>query len=147
MSNMNNDICRAARPQAPRNRYRFFRILLGLAWVLYGVSAFAADMTIHLPDPAPVSRRVGRYQCDAAAAKLGLPSGPFSVEYLNGGGNSLAVLPISGKPLIFANVISGSGARYAAREYVWWEASGRSISLSSEIGDKVRTECREIDRK
>jgi membrane-bound inhibitor of C-type lysozyme len=51
---------------------------------------------------------------------LGLPAKPFTVDYLNGNGNSLAVLPINGQPLIFVGVISGSGGRYAAGRYIWW---------------------------
>jgi membrane-bound inhibitor of C-type lysozyme len=76
---------------------------------------------------------------------MGLPAGTFQVEYLNGDGNSLAIVPLNGKPLIFADVVSGSGARYAAQQYIWWEAAGRSVSLSSDgLGDKMRSECHRV---
>jgi membrane-bound inhibitor of C-type lysozyme len=93
----------------------------------------AADLTIHLAGDAPVSRRVVQYQCDSTGVQLGLPAGAFPVEYLDGAGNSLAVLPIGGRSLIFANVISASGARYASGRYVWWDAGGRGVHLYSDF--------------
>ncbi|MEA2538950.1 MAG: hypothetical protein QOH35_316, partial [Acidobacteriaceae bacterium] len=76
--------------------------------------AGATDVTIHLNGSQPVSRKTVQYQCDAKAAAIGLPATAFPVEYINGAGNSLAVVPMHGNSLIFANVMSGSGARYAA---------------------------------
>ena len=77
-------------------------------------TASAADLTIHLPVDASVSRKTVRYQCDANAVKLGLSSDAFPVEYINGGGNSLAVVPIGGKPLIFVTVSSTPGSALAS---------------------------------
>lgn len=112
------------------------------------VSAAATDVTLHLKGSEPVSRSVIRYQCDAQGAQMGLPAGPFSVEYINGAGNSLAILPVHGKSLIFANVISGSGARYAAGEYIWWDAAGRSVSFSSDsLSGKIESECHRLAGK
>ena len=48
-------------------------------------SLLAADLTIHVSGTAPISRTTVHYQCDSAASKMGAPSGPFSVEYINGG--------------------------------------------------------------
>ena len=111
-------------------------------------AAFAGDVIIHLDGVAPISRQVIQYQCDAAAQRLGLPKGSFGVEYINGGGNSLAVLPISGKALIFANRVFGSGARYVAQQYVWWEEAGRSVSLRREsLEGKMETTCQRVNPK
>uniref|UniRef100_Q01X78 Periplasmic protein-like protein n=1 Tax=Solibacter usitatus (strain Ellin6076) TaxID=234267 RepID=Q01X78_SOLUE len=124
-------------------------IMTRFAWAfIYAANALAGDIVIHLDDAAIPSRQVIRYQCDSNAPKLGLPDGPFQVEYINAGGNSLAVLPISGKPVIFANVLSGSGARYAAQQYIWWEAAGRSVSLTSDtLAGKVESICRRVNAK
>jgi membrane-bound inhibitor of C-type lysozyme len=93
----------------------------------------------------PVTRKTIQYQCDAEGAKMGLPAEAFSVEYTNGAGNSLAVLPVSGQSLIFSNVISGSGARYAARQYIWWDAAGRGTSFSSDsLAGKARSNCHRL---
>ena len=59
---------------------------------------------------------------------MGLPAGAFAVEYLNGAGNSLAILPVNGESIVFANIFSGSGARYAAKQFIWWDAAGRSVA-------------------
>jgi membrane-bound inhibitor of C-type lysozyme len=104
--------------------------LLGLSLLIGPV--VGGDFTIHLSGVSPVSRQVIQYQCDASGAKLGLPKGPFPIEYINGGGNSLALLPISGNTLVFVNVRSGSGARYVAQQYIWWEEAGRRVSLRRE---------------
>src|SRR5271168_3318615 len=97
------------------------------------VAAEATDLTIHLAGDAPVSRHVVEYQCDSMGAQLGLPAGAFPVEYLDGAGNSVAVVPIGGRSLIFANVISASGARYASGRLVWWDAGSRGVHLYSDF--------------
>ena len=80
-----------------------------------GTFAGATDFTLHLKGTQPISRSVVRYECDAEGAKMGLPVGPFSVEYLIGAGNSLAMLSVNGESLVFTNIVSRSGARYAAK--------------------------------
>ncbi len=111
-------------------------------WVfgLIAIQAVAADLTIPLTGNESMSRKTVSYTCDASAAQLGLPSGSFKVEYINGGGNSLAVVPISGKSLIFVNVLSGSGARYVAQQYTWWDAKG-AVTISS-LETKLQSSCR-----
>ncbi len=54
------------------------------------------------------------------------------VSYVNADPNFLAIVPVDGKSIVFASVISGSGARYAAGRYEWWskgdEASLRDLT-------------------
>jgi membrane-bound inhibitor of C-type lysozyme len=97
------------------------------------VTGEAADLTIQLAGDTSVSRHVAQFQCDSTGVQMGLPAGAFTVEYLDGAGNSLAVLPIGGHSLIFANVISASGARYASGRYIWWDAGSRGIHLYSDF--------------
>jgi len=111
---------------------------------LWAIAALPEDITIHLPASASVSRKTVRYQCDARGPKIGVPPGPFSVVYINGGGNGLVVVPISGQPLIFSNVISGSGARYAARQFIWWEAHGTVTLYSDSLAGKFQSACRPV---
>jgi membrane-bound inhibitor of C-type lysozyme len=91
----------------------------------------AADLVIHLPESTRVERKAITVTCDAVAVKLGTPPSSFQVEYINAGAISLAVLPVNGKQLVFASVISGSGARYAANRFIWWDAGSRGITLSA----------------
>lgn len=110
-------------------------------------SAAAADLVINLPGSGPASRKTVTYRCDATGAKMGLPPSTFQVEYINGGGNSLAVVPINGNPLIFANVVSGSGARYAAQQYIWWEARGSATLYSDSMPSKQQSACQPVSEK
>jgi membrane-bound inhibitor of C-type lysozyme len=110
--------------------------------------AGATDVILHLKGSQLMSRSTVQYQCDAEGARMGLPAGTFSVEYLNGAGNSLAILPVNGTSLVFANIFSGSGAQYAARQYIWWDAAGRSVSFSSDsLAGKMRSECHRVDSR
>ncbi|MFT4114024.1 MliC family protein [Silvibacterium sp.] len=116
---------------------------------LCGSTAKASTkMRIRLQGDGPVTHETRRYACDSAGAKMGLPAGVFTVEYLNGAGNSLAVVPVGGRSLIFANVISGSGARYAAGTFIWWEAGDRGSSFSTDgLGNKATSMCHEVKSK
>ncbi|MBV8828704.1 MAG: MliC family protein [Acidobacteriaceae bacterium] len=133
------------------SRHSFFglkRILFAIALAL-SANTFtrAADLTIHLQGDAPVSRKNVTYQCDAAAQHVGLPTRPFTVEYINGGGNSLVTVPVSGETLVFANVISGSGARYVSKQYTWWEAKGSVTFYSDALSGKLQSECKVLESK
>ncbi len=44
----------------------------------------------------------------------------LTVKYMTVGDTPLASIVLDGKTLVFANVLSGSGARYASGRYVWW---------------------------
>jgi membrane-bound inhibitor of C-type lysozyme len=121
------------------------RALTAVGVLSWGTLAGAADLTIHLNGSQPITRNTVKVQCDAQGSKMGLPSGIFSVEYLNGAGNSLAIVPVGGDSLIFANVFAGSGARYAAKEFVWWDAAGRGITFSSDsLAGKMSSACHRV---
>lgn len=122
--------------------------VIGMIWLgmalMTGV-ARASDLTIHLSGDEAVKRSTAKYQCDARGTKMGLPAGVFSVEYLNGAGNHLAVVPVKGNSMIFVTVPSGSGAKYAAENFTWWEAGGRGTTFSSDFpGPKASSSCRTV---
>ncbi len=118
------------------------RLAFGVGFIgatLYGQTA---DLHIQLQGSGPFSRKTVSFTCDSNGVKLGLPAGVFRVEYINGAGNSLAVLPIAGKSLIFANVLSGSGARYAADRFIWSDGGIRGAFLSTDsLAGKAQTLC------
>lgn len=76
------------------------------------VPAGAGDLAIALPSGITAERHVAHYQCPGL--------GKLQVEYVNAGAISLAILPLEGQTQMFAQVLSGSGARYASGPYVWW---------------------------
>jgi membrane-bound inhibitor of C-type lysozyme len=118
--------------------------LMMTAALAYSTLASATDLTIHLNGTQPLSRKTVQYQCDAKAAAIGLPATPFSVEYVNGAGNSLVVVPVHGMSLIFANITSGSGARYAAGQYIWWDAAGGVNFYSDSLAGKMQSACHRV---
>ncbi|MGC1871392.1 MAG: MliC family protein [Acidobacteriaceae bacterium] len=122
--------------------------VIAIAILSLGATASATDVTLRLKGSQAMSRATVQYECDAQGVKMGLPAGIFSVEYLNGAGNSLAILPVNGESLVFANIFSGSGARYAAKQYIWWDAAGRSVSFSSDsLAGKMRSACHRVVSK
>lgn len=129
-----------------RMRYRAWMVGAMLA-AGTGLPAVATDLTVPLPG-VKVTRIQASFDCGTEGVVLGLPSGPFMVEYLNAGENHLAVLPLNGKRLIFANVISGSGARYAAGRYIWWDAGDRGVTLYAVgIDGHPKADCHAIRRR
>lgn len=79
-----------------------------------------------------------RYSC-ADGTKL-------SVQYVNAGANSLALIPLKGETLIFVGVVSGSGARYASGARIWW-TKGDEATLSDEMGDAQPVTCAAAAKK
>jgi membrane-bound inhibitor of C-type lysozyme len=123
-----------------RHYAAFTMVVLGLLFMT-ALPASTTDLVIHLPGGKPLARKSVQYRCDATGPKIGLPATPFSVEYINGSGNSLVVVPIYGGSLIFANVASGSGARYAAQQYVWWEARGAATLYLDSLSGTQSSAC------
>jgi membrane-bound inhibitor of C-type lysozyme len=121
-------------------------VMLCAGLALWLKPALGTDLSINLPGSTPVSRETLSYTCDSEGAKIGLPSGKFDVEYINGGGNSLVVVPVSGNHLIFANVSSASGARYRAQQYTWWEAQGAVTLYSDSLNGKLSSACSRAKR-
>ena len=109
-----------------------------------GTPAGATDLTIHLNGTQAVTRQTVQYQCDAQGVAMGLPATAFPVEYINGAGNSLAIAEVHGNSMIFANISSGSGARYAAGQYIWWEAGGAVTFYSDSLAGKTHSVCHRV---
>ena len=112
--------------------------------LLFTTMAGATELNIQLKGSQPLTRTTVQYQCDTQGAALGVPAGTFPVEYINGAGNSLAIVPMHESSLVFANIASGSGARYAAGPYIWWEAGGAVTLYSDSIAGKAQTACHRV---
>jgi membrane-bound inhibitor of C-type lysozyme len=126
----------------------FNSVTLAAAFLATTATAAENELTIKLTGSGSFARKTVTFECDQNGAAMGLPSGRFPVEYLNGPGNSLAVLPINGRSLIFANVLSASGARYAADKYIWWDAGSRGVTLSSDAVDGTKqASCKSVSPK
>lgn len=78
-----------------------------------------ADVTIRVPGAEGVNRQTVRYACGDKTV---------DVEYINAGPVAIARLTIGDDFVVAANVLSGSGAKYAGGRYIWW-AKGDEATL------------------
>ncbi|MCD7058708.1 MliC family protein [Pelagibacterium xiamenense] len=108
----------------------FKTLALAAAATLMATPVFAVDtsMQLVLELEGNAQRDVVRYTCDGLEETL-------TVEYVNAHPIFLALVPIEGEKLIFVNVISGSGARYASGQYVWW-TTGNEAQLIDEMAEE-----------
>jgi membrane-bound inhibitor of C-type lysozyme len=118
-------------------------VVTGVCVLSLSVPGGASELSIK--GAGKFERKTMKYQCDANGAKMGLPAGVFEVEYLNETNNHLVVVPVKGSPKLFVTVPSGSGAKYAADQYVWWEAGGRGTTFQSGFpGTEASSECKAV---
>lgn len=127
---------------------RYATVIAGIVLIAgTAASPLAEDLSVRLPG-VPITRIHATFECGPDGVTLGLPSGPFTVQYLNAGENHLAVLPIHRQALVFANVISGSGARYAAGRYIWWDAGDRGVTLYADgVNGHPKAECHAVKKR
>jgi membrane-bound inhibitor of C-type lysozyme len=94
--------------------------ILALALLAVPVAAQADNIVIPLPGGAKPETIEANYDCGAF--------GQVSASYINAPPVALATLSFKGQFLVLSNVLSGSGARYAAGPYIWW-SKGRGADL------------------
>lgn len=130
--------------QSRRILFTFRRAFLATSLIFTAAAPdYSTDLTLKLAGNKPITRRVISYSCDGEGVKIGLPAGRFTVEYVSGSGNNLAVVPVQGISLVFSNVSSGSGARYMAMHYTWWESGRKVTVLLDTLAGKEQSTCRE----
>jgi membrane-bound inhibitor of C-type lysozyme len=96
------------------------RLILSTFFAATGfLSAHAEPLTIDLQDAEPASRETVTYACG---------DDDVVAEYINVGNNSLAIVQLGSGPVIMANVMSGSGAKYVGQQFEWW-SKGDEASL------------------
>nr|WP_309754039.1 MULTISPECIES: MliC family protein [unclassified Caballeronia] len=95
-------------------------------WALATPSAHAMPLTV--PQIQAASTHTTRYDCRDGKS--------ITVQYTNTRNRqSFAALTVDGRKLLFVNVIAGSGAKYAADQYVWW-TKGKQANLYDEMAAK-----------
>jgi membrane-bound inhibitor of C-type lysozyme len=120
---------------------RMRRVLAATAFLFTAAAALdaaeAATITIDLPSAADVQTITAHYQCGTMAV---------TVDYINAGNVSLAVLHLPDEIVVAANVLSGSGARYAGGKYIWW-STGNDATLADLTagGEDSPTQCTGTD--
>ena len=82
--------------------------------------AHADQLSIQLPGGSSAERNTVSYSCGSGRT--------VKAEYINAGSNSLAIVHYDGQAIVMVSVLSGSGARYAGQQYIWW-AKGNSADF------------------
>ncbi len=109
------------------------RIMIAATWFAMALACAsttrAAQLTVEEIDTD--ARSVTLYRC-ANQPK------PVRVAYwLARNGQSFALVPVDGKPMLFVDTLSASGVRYQAGRYVWW-TKGPTGNLADTIaGDNA----------
>jgi len=99
------------------------RIACALSLFAFAATPALADVTlgVGLTVPGEAQIKVTKYDCEG--------HDPIVVQYLDAALNFLALVPIDGQTVIFANTLSASGAKYQAGKYTWW-SKGSQATLS-----------------
>ena len=106
--------------------------------------AQSTDLILHLKGAGPATHLSGKYKCDATGASLGLPPGVFTVRYVQRGDTRLAIVPVNGEDLVFAQVLSGSGSRYVTGRFTWWDAREPSFQMDEDAPDGKISSCKHV---
>ncbi|MCX7567371.1 MliC family protein [Sulfitobacter sp. F26169L] len=109
------------------------RTTLLAATILATAGAASAQTALSIPLSAGASIDTVAYSC-ADGSEL-------SVQYVNSGANALAIFELDGEQRIFANVVSGSGAKYSSGSHVWW-TKGDTATLENEMQENSLQECK-----
>ena len=81
----------------------------------------SSSLLITLNTTGDFERKTVNYGCQGDFEQL-------AVDYINAAPNYLAMIPLDGSTLLFNTVLAGSGAKYVAGKYVWWN-KGNDASL------------------
>lgn len=107
--------------------FKTFALTFAFGVVSLPAAAIEAQLQMVFTLPDGAQHDVVTYQCDGQDE-------PWTVSYINAHPNFLALVPVEGETRVFVNVISGSGARYASGEYIWW-SRGNDASFYNEMSD------------
>ncbi len=94
---------------------------------LMAAGSEGADVTFRVPGAGAVDRQSMRYDCGGK---------PVEAEYINAGPVSLVTFTIDGTFVVASNVISGSGAKYAGGQYIWWTKGDEATLFDATKGDE-----------
>jgi membrane-bound inhibitor of C-type lysozyme len=90
--------------------------------------AFAAPL--RLAEIQTKDRQTHQYTC--ATGKV------LRVTYWNASnGQSVALVPVKGQPMLFVNTLAASGVRYQAGSYVWWTKGPRADLYDTTAGENA----------
>jgi membrane-bound inhibitor of C-type lysozyme len=107
--------------------------LIGIAMVatLLAAPAVAQNSTITIPLPSgqKVERMKVAYTCNGGLK--------VQAEYFNAQPIALATISVKKDFVVLANVLAGSGAKYAGGQYIWWTKGDNADLYDLTKGDNA----------
>lgn len=98
-----------------------------IAVTLIAIHGAALAAPLRLAEIQTKGRVTAKYTC--ATGRI------LQVSYWNAvNGQSFALVPIKGQPMLFVNTLSGSGAKYQAGSYTWWTKGPRADLYDATAG-------------
>lgn len=91
---------------------RLIGVALAIGLVAAPAAAQNSNITIPLPGGQKVERMKVAYSCDGGLK--------VQAEYFNAQPVALATIAFKKDFVVLANVLAGSGAKYAGGQYIWW---------------------------
>lgn len=106
-----------------------FACLVATALLTTAANAAQTSLQIEISADQDFQRHIITYDCADEA--------PMAVTYINAAPNFLALVPIpeETEALVFASVMSASGARYASGKWVWWSKGADAELYDTTLGD------------
>lgn len=103
--------------------------VMGMSGLMASVDvAFATPL--RLAEIQTKDRQTHQYTC--ATGKV------LRVTYWNASnGQSFALVPVKGQPMLFVNTLAASGVRYQAGSYVWWTKGPRADLYDATAGENA----------
>jgi membrane-bound inhibitor of C-type lysozyme len=100
----------------------------------------SSSLTITLNTSGDFERKTVNYGCQGDFQQL-------AVDYINAAPNYLAIIPLDGSTLLFNTVLAGSGAKYVAGKYVWWNKGNDATLYDLTMGANAKpiATCSEVD--
>ncbi|EAU41823.1 hypothetical protein FP2506_15359 [Fulvimarina pelagi HTCC2506] len=93
-----------------------------LTLVLSGSAAAQTAEEITIQVTGPVDRQEITYACQDD--QMETPA-RITVDYINLPNGNLAIVPVAGRPTVFALTLANSGSKYVSKSLVWWTRGNR----------------------
>lgn len=109
---------------------RLIGVALATALIAAPAAAQNSNITIPLPGGQKVERMKVAYTCDGGLK--------VQAEYFNAKPVALATIAFKKDLVVLANVLAGSGAKYAGGQYIWWTKGDNADLYDLTKGENAR---------
>jgi membrane-bound inhibitor of C-type lysozyme len=118
------------RKPMPKRRPARAASIIAIAAALIASQGVAFAAPLRLAEIQTKARTTAKYTC--AGGRV------LQVSYWNAvNGQSFALVPVNGQPMLFVDTLSASGAKYQAGRYTWWTKGPRADLYDVTAGENA----------